>query len=103
MDWYPDPDESALLRAPITFATGYASPVAGSRWFRDTDRRDIQAELPGWPAGPEFTPHSKATQNTNRIGGGLLGGVFTAAQAVVDAVTGGAVVSTRENRPRSKP
>ncbi|WNI15976.1 hypothetical protein [Actinacidiphila sp. ITFR-21] len=47
MDWYPDQDETTLLRTPIRFATGYAHPVLGSRWFRDTDRRDIRAELPG--------------------------------------------------------
>ncbi|MFJ1586153.1 hypothetical protein ACIOC1_22905 [Streptomyces sp. NPDC088197] len=89
MDWFPDQDESTLVRTPIRFATGYAHPVAGSRWFRDTERRDIQAELPGWPAGPEYTLHSKTTQKVDRVGGGLLGGIVTALHVAVEAVTGG--------------
>jgi hypothetical protein len=103
MDWYPDPDETTLLRTPIHFATGYAHPVAGSRWFRDTGRRDIQAELSGWPAGPEFIPHTKATQNVDRVAGGLLGGIVTAIQVAVEAVIGGNSVPIGEDPSRSKP
>jgi hypothetical protein len=103
MDWYPDPDETTLLRTPVRFATGYAHPVAGSRWFRDTERRDIQAELPGWPAGPEFTLHTKATQNVDRVAGGFLTGIVTAIQLAVEAVTGGNSVDIGDGRSRSKP
>lgn len=102
MDWFPEPDESTLVRTPIRFATGYAHPVAGSRWFRDTGRRDIQAELPGWPAGPAYTLHSKATQNADRVGGGLLGGIVTAFQVAVEAVTGGNAVQVG-GKSRSAP
>lgn len=88
MDWYPDPDESTLLRTPIRFATGLAEPVAGARWFRDTERRDIQRELTGWPEGPEFTLHSKVEQNTNRVGRAVLFGIPAVARLVVEAVSG---------------
>ncbi|MFJ9901884.1 hypothetical protein ACIRVK_03075 [Streptomyces sp. NPDC101152] len=57
--WQPDPDETLLARCGVSFATGVATPVAGMRWFRDTDRRDIQDELPGWPEGPRYTPRTK--------------------------------------------
>ncbi|MDN0193577.1 hypothetical protein [Streptomyces sp. S.PNR 29] len=56
--WQPEPGETLLARAPITFATGAATRVRGMRWFRDTDRSDIQHELPGWPEGPSFTARS---------------------------------------------
>ncbi|MEU4147710.1 hypothetical protein [Streptomyces parvulus] len=32
--------------------------VKGMRWFRDTERREIQGELAGWPAGPTYTARS---------------------------------------------
>ncbi|MEV0218458.1 hypothetical protein [Streptomyces sp. NPDC050704] len=56
--WQPDPGETLLSRAPVTFATGAAPRVRGMRWFRDTERNDIQHELPGWPKGPSFTARS---------------------------------------------
>ncbi|MEU0966555.1 hypothetical protein ABZ357_14505 [Streptomyces sp. NPDC005917] len=46
------------MRVEVAFATGIAPPVAGLRSFRDTERRDIEAEL-GWPPGPGFTLRSK--------------------------------------------
>lgn len=101
MDWYPDSDESTLVRTPIRFATGFAPPVAGSRWFRDADRRDIQGELPGWPAGPQFTLHPPATQAANRVAGGLLSGLATAIKAGVDVVTGSNTAVP--NAPKGKP
>ncbi|MFI6565417.1 hypothetical protein [Streptomyces sp. NPDC050534] len=58
--WQPDVDETLLARCGVSFATGVATPVSGMRWFRDTERRDIQDELPGWPEGPRFTPRTKA-------------------------------------------
>lgn len=58
--WLPDTGETLLTRAPVAFATGEATRVSGMRWFRDTRRNDIQDELPGWPAGPEYTARSAA-------------------------------------------
>lgn len=101
MDWYPDPDETTLVRTPIRFATGFAPAVAGYRWFRDTERRDIQDELPGWPAGPRYTRRTEAAQKVDKVAGGLLSGVFTAVQAAVDAVTGGN--TARPGQSRSAP
>lgn len=56
--WLPPPGETLLARAPVTFATGAAMRVKGMRWFRDTERRDIQRELAGWPEGPTYTARS---------------------------------------------
>ncbi|MFE6405390.1 hypothetical protein ACFVOR_00460 [Streptomyces sp. NPDC057837] len=65
--WRPEAEETLIARAPLAFATGAATPVKGMRWFRDTERRDIQNELDGWPAGPVYTAHSTggtAARNT---------------------------------------
>ncbi|MFE9767863.1 hypothetical protein ACFYPC_25640 [Streptomyces sp. NPDC005808] len=56
--WRPESGETLIARAPVTFATGAAMRVRGMRWFRDTERNDIQNELAGWPAGPTFAAHS---------------------------------------------
>ncbi|WP_151479650.1 hypothetical protein [Streptomyces albicerus] len=56
--WQPESDETLLTRAPVAFATGEAMRVSGMRWFRDTQRNDIQDELVGWPAGPIYTARS---------------------------------------------
>ncbi|WP_307523680.1 hypothetical protein [Streptomyces umbrinus] len=56
--WQPEPGETLLARAPVTFATGAAMRVRGMRWFRDTERNDIQGELPGWPEGPVYAARS---------------------------------------------
>jgi hypothetical protein len=103
MDWYPAPDETTLVRTPIRFATGYAHPVAGSRWFRDTERHDIQAELPGWPAGPEYALHTKAAQQVDKVAGGFLSGVVTAVQLAVEAVVGGNSAGKGDGPSRSAP
>ncbi|WP_172385753.1 hypothetical protein [Streptomyces sp. MNP-20] len=69
--WQPEPGETALARTCVTFATGRATPVSGMRWFRDTQRRDIQHELPGWPEGPAYTAHSaggSAGRNVAKVG-----------------------------------
>ncbi|KAF4405011.1 hypothetical protein [Streptomyces lycii] len=71
--WQPEPGETLLARTPVTFATGAAMRVKGMRWFRDTGRRDIQGELPGWPEGPVHTPRSTGTAGTlNVVKGGLI-------------------------------
>ncbi|MEV5806021.1 hypothetical protein [Streptomyces parvulus] len=56
--WLPPSGETFLARAPVTFASGAAMRVKGMRWFRDTERRDIQGDLPGWPKGPTYTARS---------------------------------------------
>ncbi|MEU3145469.1 hypothetical protein [Streptomyces sp. NPDC006999] len=71
--WQPKPDEILLARAPITFATGEATRVKGMRWFRDTERRDIQHELTGWPPGPVYTAHSRGgTTARNTVKGTVM-------------------------------
>lgn len=49
------------------------------RWFRDNNRRDIQGELSGWPAGPEFTVRA----STDALWRSGLKGIAQAAGAVV--------------------
>ncbi|MFD4599088.1 hypothetical protein ACFWPQ_13765 [Streptomyces sp. NPDC058464] len=57
--WQPPAGEGLVARAPVSFATGAAHRVQGRRWFRDTERRDIQAELAGWPPGPAYRFRSR--------------------------------------------
>jgi len=78
--WQPGPGETLLARAPITFATGAATRVRGMRWFRDTDREDIQAELPGWPEGPSFSARSAGNVVAQKS---LMGAAKTAGVAVM--------------------
>ncbi|KUJ66049.1 hypothetical protein ACZ90_40030 [Streptomyces albus subsp. albus] len=85
--WRPDPGEILLARAPVMFAAGAATAVSGMRWFRDTERRDIQHELPGWPAGPVFTPRSAADRRAR----GVLAGVGRTVGAVVLGILAGGV------------
>lgn len=68
MDWKPDAGETVLCRSRISYATGAAPAVAGYRWFRNTEREDIQGELPGWPEGPVYAPHSAPGQSARRTG-----------------------------------
>ncbi|WP_432095125.1 hypothetical protein [Streptomyces sp. bgisy100] len=71
--WEPEPGETLLARTPITFATGAAMRVRGMRWFRDTERRDIQAELPGWPEGPVHVVRGGGNAAArNVVKGGLI-------------------------------
>jgi hypothetical protein len=62
--WQPDPGEAFLARVPVTFATGSAMRVRGMRWFRDTERNDIQSELEGWPEGPTYASRSTGRATT---------------------------------------
>lgn len=75
MDWYPDRGEELLLRTLASFATGAAGPVAGLRSFRDTERRDIEAELAGWPPGPVFTPHGRKAKAAGAATNAVFAGV----------------------------
>jgi hypothetical protein len=87
-DWTAEPGETVLHRARISFATGAAVPVSGLRWFRDTERNDIQRELPGWPDGPVYTVHTPA-QQTARWGGRFLRtGVPALIGAAIEALGG---------------
>ncbi|WP_405913060.1 hypothetical protein OG760_21010 [Streptomyces sp. NBC_00963] len=73
--WQPEPGETLIARAAVSFATGLATEVSRMRWFRDSERNDIQHELPGWPEGPTFTRRTKAAsrgRKAGKFGGGLL-------------------------------
>ncbi|MFF7469257.1 hypothetical protein [Streptomyces sp. NPDC008092] len=72
----------------MSFATGVATPVSGMRWFRDTTRRDIQGELPGWPAGPEFTARTKSESRLRE--GGKFGArtLLVATLGVLESLAG---------------
>lgn len=75
--WLPEAGETLIARAPVTFATGAATRVKGMRWFRDTERNDIQGELAGWPEGPTYTARSTgdtAARNTVK-GAAMAAGV----------------------------
>ncbi|MBT2394383.1 hypothetical protein J7E87_34545 [Streptomyces sp. ISL-1] len=79
--WQPEPGETLLARTPVTFATGEAMRVRGMRWFRDTERNDIQSELPGWPEGPVYAARSTGgslVRNIGKGGGLALVGVLMA-------------------------
>lgn len=69
--WEPRQGENLLSRGPVEFASGMATPVSGKRWFRDTERRDIQHELTGWPDGPTYVVRSRADQNARRTARGV--------------------------------
>lgn len=86
--WMPEPGETVLARSRVDFATGVAARVAGSRWFRDTERVDIQGELPGWPEGPHYTIHDRTQQSARKAGrfAGLV--IPTVLNAVVGALGG---------------
>ncbi|MFF4566010.1 hypothetical protein [Streptomyces sp. NPDC001435] len=75
MDWYPSADEDLLLRTSVRFATGLSAAVAGSRWFRDPERHDIQGELSGWPPGPSYTLHTTGDRAVRRTGRALAFGI----------------------------
>ncbi|WP_443314384.1 hypothetical protein [Streptomyces sp. 8N616] len=73
------------------FATGAATPVSGMRWFRDTERNDIQHELPGWPEGPTYTIRSKGDR---RARGAAQGVLRTLGAVAVGVLTGGGGVGS---------
>ena len=91
MDWYPGPDEDLRIRTAAQFATGMAPAVAGCRWFRDTDRADIQNELSQWPPGPAFTLRSTSDRAARRTGRAFLVGIPLIANLI--ASFGGALGS----------
>jgi hypothetical protein len=86
MDWYPDADETLLFRTPAKFASGYAPGVSGARWFRDTQRNDMQHELAGWPAGPRYEVRSVGEQAAQRTGRALSIGIPAILNVVANAM-----------------
>ncbi|WP_190329351.1 hypothetical protein [Streptomyces venezuelae] len=86
--WLTDPDEKFLARGPVTFATGAAMRVKGKRWFRDTERNDIQGELPGWPERPVDTLNSLSGSLARKAGKGAVLGLGVAVMAALSAAGG---------------
>ncbi|MFF1377052.1 hypothetical protein [Streptomyces sp. NPDC058308] len=101
--WQPEPGETLLTRRNITFATGEATRVRGMRWFRDTERNDIQNELPGWPEGPAYTNRSSGNSIARTVGkGGLMavGGIIMAALSSAGGnLSGGAFGDSGSDTP----
>ncbi|WP_405817198.1 hypothetical protein OG241_21900 [Streptomyces sp. NBC_01390] len=91
--WQPEADEALIARAPVTFATGAATPVSGMRWFRDTQRNDIQDELAGWPAGPTYKYRSVGDTVARNTAKGLLVAVGSGIRGFLSA-HGGAIGGT---------
>jgi len=86
--WQPDSDETLLARCGVSFATGAATAVSGMRWFRDTERRDIQDELPGWPEGPRFTVRSESERRLRKGGKFGAGLLLVATLGVLESLAG---------------
>ena len=84
MERNPAADEDQLFRITVKFATGVAPAVSGSRWFRDSERNDIQGELAGWPVGPVFTPRTAGDQTARRVGRGLLSAIPVIANIIAN-------------------
>jgi hypothetical protein len=97
MDWYPESGETPLFRGVASFATGRAPKVAGKRWFRDDQGRDIGDRIPGWPPVP--VPEKRSDK---AVKAGKSLGFLAKATAVVVAGTvellspsGGSVVNIK--------
>ncbi|WP_406373838.1 hypothetical protein OG788_26235 [Streptomyces sp. NBC_00647] len=100
--WQPPPGETTLARSPGSFATGTATAVSGMRWFRDTERNDIQSDLAGWPDGPVFTVLSKSERRARAAGAFGVRAAALAVLAVVEAVAAaGSVGSSPRGTGRS--
>ncbi|MET7744459.1 hypothetical protein [Streptomyces sp. NPDC005385] len=95
--WHPSPGETSLARTPGRFATGSDRAVSGMRWFRDTERNDIQKDLVGWPEGPTFTVLS-ASERRARATGAF--GARLAALVVLTAVEALAAAGSAGSSPR---
>ncbi|WP_055524693.1 hypothetical protein [Streptomyces graminilatus] len=91
--WQPEADETLIARAPVTFATGEATPVSGMRWFRDFQRNDIQNELAGWPTGPTYTVRSAGDTVARNAAKGVLAAAGMAIRGFLSA-HGGSIGGT---------
>lgn len=103
MDWYPASNETLLVRTPISFATGFAPPVAGMRWYRDPARNDIQGELSGWPPGPVYTSRSKGDQAVGRAIDGAVRGFPVLLNVVSSLFSNTLAAPFREHGPKGEP
>ncbi|MCH5676802.1 hypothetical protein [Streptomyces gilvus] len=101
--WQPRPGELLLARCLVTFATGVAPKVSGMRWFRDTDRNDIQGELPGWPEGPVFTPRSEGGGRARSAGRSGLTGLFAVVVGGLESLAGSGSVIKGPSAPVKTP
>lgn len=97
--WQPESDEILLARTPVTFATGEATPVSGMRWFRDTERNDIQNELLSWPEGPVYTARSTGDSLARSIG---KGGALALGAVIMGVLTGGGGSGPSPSKPVSE-
>ncbi|MFG2959902.1 hypothetical protein ACGF5O_40035 [Streptomyces sp. NPDC048291] len=86
--WQPRPGELLLTRCLVTFATGVAPKVSGMRWFRDTERNDIQGALPGWPDGPKYTLRSENRGQARSAGRSGLIGLFAVVVGGLESLAG---------------
>lgn len=102
MTWYPRTGETFLYRGAMNFATGVAAPVSGMRFFRDTERRDIQNELPDWPEGPRYVVRDRAGRGTRRAGRGASVGIQLVVGFALSAVTMGAYGPSLRGRPEDQ-
>ncbi|MEU6274428.1 hypothetical protein ABZ871_18765 [Streptomyces populi] len=72
------------------------------RWFRDTERNDIQHDLAGWPDGPVFTIRSKSKRRARAAGGfGVRAVALVALSAVEVLSAAGSVGSAPRGTGRS--
>ncbi|KPI18766.1 hypothetical protein OK074_7849 [Actinobacteria bacterium OK074] len=86
--WQPEPGETLLARRSVSFATGEATAVSGMRWFRDTERRDIQNELQDWPEGPHFAVRSKGDARLRKAGKFGAGALLVGVLGVLESLAG---------------
>ncbi|MFE0807786.1 hypothetical protein ACFW4M_22670 [Streptomyces sp. NPDC058794] len=98
--WQPEAGEVLVARAPVAFATGAAPRVKGMRWFRDTERHDIQGKLPGWPDGPTFTARSVGGSRVQQSMRGVAKVAGVAVMALLSSaggnISGSSVVSSED-------
>ncbi|WP_405913066.1 hypothetical protein OG760_21040 [Streptomyces sp. NBC_00963] len=101
--WHSEPDETMLSQDLVVFATGAAPKVSGMRWFRDTQRHDIQKELPEWPEGPQYTvrtPRERRTRTATRFG---LYALYAAVVGVLETLAGSGSITKGPNRLNASP
>lgn len=101
--WHPSPGETSLARTPGRFATGSDRAVSGMRWFRDTERNDIQKDLAGWPEGPAFYVLSKSERRARAAGAFVLRlAAFVVLAAVEALASAGSAGSSPRGNGRSR-
>ena len=97
MQWVPPGRETVQFYTKVDFATGEAPAVHGLCSFRDSQRRDIQAELTGWPYREPFAPRPAPSEKQEKLdkrlgfAGQLLGGILAAVTQLNGPGTNGPV------------